>query len=111
MSRRGILGGRQHFDVAAKHVSQNADCRLAQILVVEDGAGARKLRRPKALDSAGCELASSNLRLGSLECVADDKGESHLRLVHAARSVMLLAKLDANDDGQLRRHAGRGTRL
>ena len=51
MSRRGILGGRQHFDVAAKHVSQNADCRLAQILVVEDGAGARKLRRPKALDS------------------------------------------------------------
>merc|ERR1711965_252477 len=85
--------------------------RVAQILVVEDGAGARKLRRPKALDSAGCELASSNLRLGSLECVADDKGESHLRLVHAARLVMLLAKLDANDDGHLRRHAGRGTRL
>ena len=79
--------------------------------VVEDGAGARKLRRPKALDGAGRELASSNLRLGSLECVADDKGESHLRLVHAARLVMLLAKLDANNDGHLRRHAGRGTRL
>ena len=96
--------------VKRKHVLQTRrDCRenaLARGIRIEDWkaqAVSLQVRQQRAKEAV---IVRSPSGAGGSAL-----GVSAWVCMHAARLVMLLAKLDANEDGHLRRHAGRGTRL